>query len=329
MKYMKYLLILTVATIVTITSCHKEEGTVPTENVESFFTVSHGSYHEGTIPESSGNTNEQPSISTLQGASYVVPGGANTISLITDDPQGDVNKVYVGIKGVNGYFEITEGNKSKDTISVTIILNNTIPRDSFTIVFKVGDKNGNISEATSLPVKKTRVQKGKLEVALSWDLKYDLDLHVVQPDSEEIYYTHDRSSEGGYLDLDSNPACQIDGINNEHIVYPDSAIILPGTYIVRVDFFMQCNGSDSSIVHYTVTARYNGELINPVSGSNPYTGYFMPFTDDNGGAGSGVEVMRFNISDKKSTTLYAFEFPENTHGNKKGKKPCKNCRKCK
>lgn len=328
MMHMKYVGILFLAILVVMGSCKKEEEEEanPVMTTESLFTISNATYHEGEMPAPHGSASERPSITTIQGTHYVVPGGANTVSIIGDDAQGDINKVYVGVQGVDGYFSVNYGTtKATDTLMLTIYLNDTIQLDSFTIVFELGDNAGNISEPTSLPVHQAEVQRGKLEVALSWDRYNDLDLHVVQPDSEEIYYGNPRSTEGGYLDLDSNPACFIDSINIEHVYYPDTAVILPGTYIVRVDFYAQCD-NDSSVTHYTVTARYNGELISPSSGTNPYHGTFQPFTADGGGAGSGVEVMRFNINNTKSLVLYSFEFPIKSHKEAKTKKPCKDCK---
>ena len=327
MKYIKYAGIIFLATLVVVVSCKKEEETNPKQTTESFFTVSNATYHEGEMPAPQGSASEQPSITTIQGTHYVVPGGANTVSIIGDDAQGDINKIYVGVQGVDGYFLLNYGaTKATDTIMLTLTLNNSIPLDSFTIVFELGDNAGNISEPTSLLVHQAEVQRGKLEISLSWDLYNDIDLHVVQPDSEEIFYGRRQSTEGGYLDLDSNAACSIDSINNEHVIYPDTAVILTGTYIVRVDFYSQCDYQDSSVTHYVVTARYNGELISPSSGTNPYEGTFQPFTDDGGGEGSGVEVMRFDINNTKSLSLYSFEFPSKNNRETKTKKPCKVCK---
>ena len=327
MRYLKYVGVILLIGMVISASCKKEEeNNNNPASTESFFTVSNATYHEESMPEPKGNASEQPSIATILGTHYVVPGGANTLSVVGEDAQGDINKLYVGVKGSDGYYSVNYGStKSTDTLRLTITLSNQIPLDSFTLVFELADNAGNVGEPAYLPVRQAEVQRGKLEIALSWDLYNDIDLHVIQPDSQEIYWGNRTSSQGGYLDLDSNPGCGLDSINNEHVIYPDTVVIPTGEYIVKVDYYQQCDYSDSAVTHYVVTARYNGELISPTSGRNPYEGSFQPGTDDGGGEGSGVEVMRFNISGSKSFTMYSFEFPRQ---NKKvtSKKPCKKCK---
>ncbi len=325
MKYIKYVgVILLTIVVVGAMSCNPkdEENNVPP--TKSFFSVQGATYHEGSMPDPQGSSSDRPEITSVQGTHYVVPGGVNTMSVVASDPQNDAKTLYVGVDGSDGYYSMALGSTKGDTILISLSFDTSIPTDSFVIIFAAADNNSNVSDHYIVIVHLAQVQRGKLEISLSWDLLNDIDLHVVQPDSEEIYYGHRQSTEGGYLDLDSNPGCSIDSVNNEHIIYPDSAVILSGEYIVRVDFYDQCDYSDSAVTHYAVTARYNGELISPTSGSNPYEGTFQPGTSDGGDAGSGVEVMRFNINGTKS--LMAFEFPTDNVKNVKTKKPCHKCK---
>lgn len=45
---------------------------------------------------------------------------------------------------------------------------------------------------------------GVINVALLWDNRHDLDLLVVDPNGEEIYFRNKRAGSGGYLDIDMN-----------------------------------------------------------------------------------------------------------------------------
>ena len=44
---------------------------------------------------------------------------------------------------------------------------------------------------------------GDLKVTLMWDFYADIDLHVIEPNGNEIYYSEKQSSTGGYLDVDN------------------------------------------------------------------------------------------------------------------------------
>ncbi len=318
MKYTKYIAVLGIVALLMSSTCEKEEES-ELPGISSFFTIQNATEHEGSMPEPQGSSDVAPTITSISGNNYVVPGGTNIISIKGEDAQNDIKELIVGVDGATGYYTVSF---SGDSIRITLTLNNSLPRDTFVILFSLEDNAGNVSARKTLTVQEAQVQRGRLEISLSWDLLNDIDLHVIQPDSEEIYYSHTMSTEGGYLDLDSNAGCSIDSVNNEHIIYPDTATILSGTYIVKVDFYSDCVGS--GVTHYAVSARYNGELINPVSGSNPREGTFEAGTDDHGGAGSGVEVMRFNISG--GTKMFTFRYPKTHTEETKSTKPCKKCR---
>lgn len=46
-------------------------------------------------------------------------------------------------------------------------------------------------------------QSGKLKVTMMWGIKADIDLHVVEPNGNEIFFSNKRSMTGGYLDVDN------------------------------------------------------------------------------------------------------------------------------
>jgi Ca-activated chloride channel family protein len=47
-------------------------------------------------------------------------------------------------------------------------------------------------------------QSGDIRVSLLWNNRNDLDIHVVTPRQEEIFYGHTRDAAGGFLDVDMN-----------------------------------------------------------------------------------------------------------------------------
>jgi hypothetical protein len=90
----------------------------------------------------------------------------------------------------------------------------------------------------------------------------------------------------GSLDLDSNAGCGLDNVDIENVIYPDpdGGVAPPsGQYIVRVDFYANCDQTQS--VPFQVEVRKNGQL-------SIYCGGFGS-ADDHGSAGSGLTVATF------------------------------------
>ena len=69
-----------------------------------------------------------------------------------------------------------------------------------------------------------------MQVTLTWDNDADLDLHVVEPSGEEIWYEHTESATGGFLDVDD-----VDGEGPENVFWFVGAP--SGRYVVRVVHF--------------------------------------------------------------------------------------------
>jgi hypothetical protein len=120
----------------------------------------------------------------------------------------------------------------------------------------------------------------EVQVSVSWDAPSDVDLHVVEPSGTEIYYGNSSSSSGGTLDVDSNPACSIDGRQIENIRWSRTAPA--GTYTVRVDYWSGCSVTQTN---YTVTVKNGGS-------TQTFTGNFTG-SGDHGGSGSGRLITTF------------------------------------
>ncbi len=298
MKNFKLFIQLTIVLVALMfASCNKE-------NLADFIRVTDAEFVNKSFPDANGS---EISFTGLTGNSYVLAGGVSNVSFSTDNT---AEAVLIGIKGEKGYYVYNVNGNSGE---IVIVFSQDIDMQDFVLLFAIMSESGNICDLQELPVQRVEAKVGKLQVSLSWDQLNDVDLHLVEPDGEEIYYGNGYSSNDGELDLDSNPGCSIDGINNENIVYGEEAAIETGEYIVRVDFYSNCN--DISVpTNYSVAVTYNGELISPSYGSNPASGSFNPDEADYGGAGSGETVMKFYISNTKSgsqtMTMQHIEFPE-------------------
>lgn len=279
-----------------IFSCKEDEEPDPIEynlNTE-YFTVNDATYVQDEFPEPSSGT--LPSIETINGNSTIIPGGSNPIAIQTND---DISKILIGVSDVGGYYSLPASEaKSTGDFLFYILMNQTLAVTTFDIVIAIQNASGVVSEYEIITVSLIQVGTGKLQISCAWDQLNDVDLHLVEPNSEEIYYGDGDSTNGGELDLDSNADCFIDGVNNENITYDENATIENGEYIVRVDFFANCDITENT--NYSVTAYYEGTLLTPSAGTNPYQGSFTPSDENFGGEGDGVEVMKFNISGGKS-----------------------------
>jgi hypothetical protein len=290
-----------------LNSCKKDKDE---SIVKDYLSVDGGNYVSGSFPAPS-TGDALPVVTDVTGNSSVIEGGSNPIAIYASVP---ASKILVGVQGTKGYYEYSETSKSTSVVyTLSLVLSTNIPGNDFVIIVAIIDDLGLVSEVFELPVSIIEVGTGQLQVSLSWDQPNDVDLHLVEPDAEEIYYGTDYSSNGGVLDLDSNPGCAIDGVQNENITYSNESTVEAGTYIVRVDLYDGCNVAAQT--NYIVTARLNGQLIAQQSVTNPYNGSFAAGSlGDYGGSGSGVQVMQFTLSGANmkstgTTTFKAIRFP--------------------
>jgi hypothetical protein len=232
-------------------------------------------YHDGALPAPVGTVDV-----TLPDSATAINGGSTMISVSSSTT---IVKVYVSIDGETGYWELTVPAGST-VAQVLLTLAQQLPA-SITIVFEVVDASGNVSAPQTLMTTIVQVKTGDVQVSVSWDVENDLDLHVVDPNGFEIYYSNDTSPEGGMLDLDSNAACVIDGVKNENILWPVGKAP-HGMYTVRVDNYDNCT---NTAANYVVTVQKKGQAAQTFMGSFAATDL-----GDGGDAGSGTTITMFS-----------------------------------
>jgi hypothetical protein len=86
-------------------------------------------------------------------------------------------------------------------------------------------------------------KQGAIEIGLSWENTNDLDLHVIDPHGDRVFFQRKRCSSGGELDVDRNAGCEnVTDRPVEHVVWSDDTPPR-GSYTVCVHHFQTCGGA--------------------------------------------------------------------------------------
>jgi uncharacterized protein YfaP (DUF2135 family) len=237
-----------------------------------------GVLHNGPAPSPNGG----PSNSVAGFAAMVTGGSAQ--HAITG--AAAFTRVVVTIAGMDNYYELTL--PSGAAAPVILRAATTTGNVSVPVSYAVGDA-GTLGPYSSQNMRIIQVGTGDVQVSVSWSDSSDVDLHVIDPSGEEIYYGHPTSASGGTLDLDSNAACSRNSDNtfksNENAVWPRGGGA-SGTYTIRLDYWSGCGVTLPT--DYVVTVA--------TAGSTPqvFTGNFSG-AGDRGTAGSGTLITTFDF----------------------------------
>jgi hypothetical protein len=268
------------------------------ENFErNYFSLQNAEFDNRDLPTSNSEILE---ILQITGNSNILAGGT---SLISVQATSNTTELIVGVQGQQGFFILpmdeNQGNGTSEALFDLLLLIGQQAADSFTLIFTPSDGLGNYGPYETLQVTKQQAGTGLLQISLSWNQPNDMDLYLIQPDGEQIYFGNKISENGGELDVDSNIGCNIDGINNENIFYENAAgvTIQNGEYEVLIDLYSNCGVPNNT--NYNVVAYYDGNKIAPTTGTNPASGQLNP------NESNLISVMTFNIQDGAATTSTA------------------------
>jgi hypothetical protein len=105
---------------------------------------------------------------------------------------------------------------------------------------------------------------GDVRATLTWQDDADLDLHVIDPAGEEIYYSSTSSSTGGQLDLDTIPDCGDVATHAENVFWPPGGAP-DGTYeAFVVDYRSGCDDQPTS---FTLEVYVGSDLVDSIDGT--------------------------------------------------------------
>ena len=225
----------------------------------------------GEVPVASGG----PAV-TVTTADAVTQGGTSEVTITSSTA---FRKIFVSMAGKDGYYEV---NLPASVTTATLLTTYGVTESGdVSVEFAVATAAGQVGATSTSSVSIIDVGTGDVQVSVSWNSPADVDLHVVEPGGEEIYYGNISSTAGGSLDLDSNADCNTDDKRAENITWNSAPP--RGTYIVRVDHYLSCGASATD---YVVTVRRKGKA------TQTFTGQFTG-PGDQGSAGSGVLITQF------------------------------------
>lgn len=119
--------------------------------------------------------------------------------------------------------------------------------------------NGNLADSIKEKVKKAGGNvNGVLRCSLHWFNYDDLDIHVVEPYGNHIFYSNKYSDSSGVLDVDMNAGSRRDSRDAvENIVWTDSNKMAEGVYTLYINNFYKKEWTDEG---FECEIECNGEL---------------------------------------------------------------------
>lgn len=105
---------------------------------------------------------------------------------------------------------------------------------------------------------------GDVQITLLWEGDADLDLHVTDPNGEEISYMSPTSSSGGRLDRDTIPCREEVPQPVENVFWPSGGAPR-GRYVVSVHYYAACTTGDP--MDFEIIIRLDGELFQHLTGT--------------------------------------------------------------
>jgi hypothetical protein len=253
------------------------------------------SRESGTPPAAAGGPGA--AVSTI---STAINGGSNLVSLhanaafsqiivwaangsVSAPSSADSLRIPQAATGAtpSGFYRLVLPSTTTDQ-TIVVTFGQTIPFPEFDLQFQVVSPGGNVGPVSSVHTSLLEAGIGEVQVTASWDQLTDVDLHVIEPNKNEVFWFAATSPTGGVLDLDSNQACHLDGKNTENIRWTTNAPT--GPYIVRLDYFDRCNLATDT--NYVVTVHNGGT-------TTVFTGSFHQNQADAGNVGAGRTITSF------------------------------------
>ena len=236
------------------------------------------------VPEPSGG----PAVAVTGNRGYVAGGSV----FLDVEPGPGTDKLLLSIRGRTfvdfGFYEIDvpDGASSHRLVArVEFDLDDLGELPVVCLMVSAVDAGGAVGPADCHVVENVPAGFSDVQVTVSWDTDADLDLHVADPNGDEVYEGTWVIESGGELDVESGDFCSGPPIRNEHVAWTGGTPP-PGLYEVRVTHDDNCDAEETNYVvsvynHGTVTT-FTGTFSGPGVSSD---------------RGTGTLITRFQVGD--------------------------------
>jgi hypothetical protein len=283
-------------------ACDDEEPEEEQEfvfNLDKYFTIEVGELSlQPFLDSDTATVDEAPAVDSVYGEVIVPDGGVNEFNILLNEP---AQSIIIGVANESGFYQIFAPESGPvDEFSVNIDFAEEDFKNVYYLLFAGIDEDGNVGPADSTKVIMVDAALGTMEVTCEWDTLVDIDLYLQEPNGDTIYFDNPTSANQGFLDMDSNPFCWLDSVNTEVIYYDETAAVEAGTYNILLRYLSNCEVNEP--VQYTITVKFNNEVLDIAGIENPFTGSFN--TDET--FINPKEILSFNIaSDATKSTSFA------------------------
>ncbi|MDD9986417.1 MAG: putative Ig domain-containing protein [Spirochaetaceae bacterium] len=222
---------------------------------------------------------------TVTGNHFYVAGGSVFLDV---EPAPGTGKLLFSLRGASfGYYEVDLPDSAASQRVVGRLRFDLPPGlpDRICLDVSAVDAGGAVGPPTCHVLAHEPVGSSDVQVTVSWDSDADLDLHVADPNGDEVYEDTWVVESGGRLDVESGDFCSGPPIRNEHVAWTGGTPP-PGLYEVRVTHDDNCDAEETNYV----VSVYNHGTVTVFTGT--FTGPGV-----SSGRGTGTLITRFQVGD--------------------------------
>ena len=202
---------------------------------------------------------------------------------VTFNSVSTFSHLVISVEGSTGYWDLDLGAPTSSA-TVLLVYAQKVGSPSFWLQYAGGTAGATGPVAVAFEAFLGN-GTGDVQVNITWNSKADVDLYVVDPFGDELYWNHRFSNSGGLLDIDSNAGCVTDGPRAENVFWPFGTVPPSGEYVVRVNYWSECGETSTD---YVVTIRTSGGT--PTIYRGRFTGAGV-----GGAAGAGRRIAAFTF----------------------------------